>query len=150
MNYTEEDVERVARIIDPDPWPFCDAGGSWLKDAQVSERINIAKEKARAALSSIPRQNEWQDIATAPKGRKVMAGFLNEVGNWRTIVAKYYPPKTLDWSEDCAEYDADDADEDGYAPEGWYEESETHESILPCSPTHWMPLPAPPAPKEGT
>ena len=83
--------------------------------------------------------SEWQPIETAPKGQKLIAGFFNVAGYWRTIIAKYYPQNTLEWHED---FDPDDESE--YAPEGWYEESETHENILPCSPTHWMPLPSPP------
>jgi hypothetical protein len=44
------------------------------------------------------------------------------------------------------ENDRDDLDDDGYAPEGWYEESETQDAILPTEepPTHWMALPTPP------
>ena len=87
----------------------------------------------------------WQPIETAPKGRKLLLGYWNKVGNWRTVTGCYYPPQTLQM-----EYDRDDLDDDGYAPEGWYEESETQEAILPTDeyPTHWVPLPAAPsAPK---
>ncbi len=88
---------------------------------------------------------EWQPIATAPKGRKVLAGYWNKLKKWRTVTARYYLPQTLQMEDD-----RDDLDDDGYAPEGWYEESETQDGILPTDepPTHWMPLPAEPA-KNG-
>lgn len=82
----------------------------------------------------------WQLIDTAPKGRKIIAGYFNGCGNWRSVMACYYPPKTLDWNSDY-----DGGDEDGYAPEGWYEEIENSETIYPMgSPTHWQPVPEPP------
>lgn len=79
---------------------------------------------------------DWQDIATAPKGRKLIAGYTNRAGKWRTVMACYYKPETLE----------SELEESGWAEEGWYEESETHEEIMPCDcePTHWMPLPPPP------
>ena len=81
--------------------------------------------------------DNWHPIESAPKGFKVLAGYLNEAGKWRTVIARYYPENSLTAAEDS---------EDEFAPEGWYEESETHEELLPIlPPTHWMPLPAPPA-----
>lgn len=76
----------------------------------------------------------WQPIETAPKGVKVLAGFRNSHGHWRTILATYYVEGSLDWEDG----------EGDYAPEGWYEETETHDTILPCAPTHWQSLPEPP------
>lgn len=84
----------------------------------------------------------WQPIETAPKGRKIIAGYFNSSGKWRTIMACYFEAKTLD-----ANHDYIDGDEDGFAPEGWYEISETHcEDLLPTDhpPTHWMPQPVAP------
>ena len=87
----------------------------------------------------------WQPIETAPKGRKVLAGYFNKLGNWRTVMACYYLPQTLEAPDDIF-----DETSDGYAPEGWYEESESQESILPTDepPTHWMPLPAAPSQRQ--
>jgi hypothetical protein len=84
---------------------------------------------------------EWQPIETAPKGRKVIVAYRNRLGKWRTVMGHYYLPQTLQM-----ENDRDDLDDDGYAPEGWYEESETQDAILPTEepPTHWMALPTPP------
>ncbi len=85
--------------------------------------------------------SEWMPIETAPKGRKLLAGWYQSNGIWRTVTARYYPKGTLDWGED---FEGDD--DDGYAPEGWYEESETQDNILAikCL-THWMPIPDPPS-----
>lgn len=42
---------------------------------------------------------------------------------------------------------ADEVNGDFYMPEAWYEEYEGEEQIAHnISPTHWMPLPEPPAP----
>lgn len=95
---------------------------------------------AIAALEAM-EAGGWLPISEAPKGRKVLAGYKNKLGNWRTVTARYYLPQTL-----LLEDDRDDLDDDGYAPEGWYEESETQEVILRIEepPTHFQPLPTPP------
>ena len=101
--------------------------------------IDEEVEKARAALSS-PVTSPWQGIETAPKGQKIIAGYYNGLGRWRSIMACYYLSGTLEAGESY-----DGGDEDGYAPEGWYEESETHDEIRPCQiPTHWTRVPGPP------
>ena len=83
---------------------------------------------------------EWQPIETAPKNRKLLVAYPNVLGNWRIVTACYHTQ--LPWSEECdPPVDAGD-----YAPAGWYEESDSHETILPTTekPTHWMPLPKAP------
>lgn len=81
--------------------------------------------------------SEWQPIETAPRGRKVIAGYFNPLGNWRSVMARFYAERTLPASDDS---------DDEFAPPGWYEESETHDEILRMAePSHWMPLPKPPA-----
>ena len=83
---------------------------------------------------------DWQTIETAPKGKKVLAAYRNELGNWRRIIARYYLPGTLEAGDDD-----ENADENGYSLEGgWFEETGTHDYILRCNPTHWQALPEPP------
>lgn len=82
----------------------------------------------------------WQSIETAPKNRKMLVAYRNPLGNWRIVTACYHT--RLPWSED----DGWDSESE-FAPEAWYEESDSQDSILPTAsaPTHWQPLPAPPA-----
>lgn len=84
----------------------------------------------------------WQLIDSAPKGKKLIVGYPNKLGNWISVMACYYKPKTL--------YCDDDNNDDGYAREGWYEESESQETIFPTDepPTHWRPLPLAPDKKN--
>ncbi len=91
--------------------------------------VQLADANARCA----ELESQWHPIDTAPKQKKILAGYMNLLGNWRTITARYYGPETLE---------CDDSDS-GWADEGWYEESESHETLLrtDCEPTHWMPLP---------
>jgi len=105
-----------------------------------AQRIAKALTDAATALEAM-EAGGWLPISEAPKGRKVLAGYKNKLGNWRTVTARYYLPQTL-----LLEDDRDDLDDDGYAPEGWYEESETQEVILRIEepPTHFQPLPTPP------
>lgn len=114
-------------------------GVACITDAGA-QRIAKALTDAATALEAM-EAGGWLPISEAPKGRKVLAGYKNKLGNWRTVTARYYLPQTL-----LLEDDRDDLDDDGYAPEGWYEESETQEVILRIeeSPTHFQPLPTPP------
>jgi hypothetical protein len=117
---------------------------------QVLDILNAAPDElsseplaASPAVQAVPT---WQPIETAPKGRKIVVGYPNRLGKWRTVIACYYLPQTLQRED---EFDGDD--DDGYAPEGWYEESETQDGILPTdeAPTHWQPLPAAPIQRPG-
>ena len=88
------------------------------------------------------RAPAWQSIETAPKGRKLIVGYHNTHGNWRTIMATYYLPQTLLMEDDCDDL----CYADGYAPEGWYEECESQDTIRrpDAPPTYWMNLPMAP------
>ncbi len=90
--------------------------------------------------------SRWKPIETAPKGQKLLLGYRNGHGKWRTITGRYFLPGTLEATDSL---DESLIDENGCAPEGWYEESETHDELLPClQPTHWMPLPDAPTPDD--
>lgn len=81
---------------------------------------------------------DWRPIDTAPHHQNVLVAYRNEYGNWRRVRACYYGEGEL-MSDDSY----DDADEDGYAPEGWYEECDESNFALPISyePILWHPLP---------
>lgn len=87
-------------------------------------------------------------MESAPRMRKVLVFYVNELGNGRIVLACYYTAKSLEMdyeSEDLGDYD----DETGinYAPEGWYEEHEHDSPLMPLQiqPTHWQPLPSAPS-----
>lgn len=99
------------------------------------------------APPSDARKTGWLPIETAPRGKKLIAGYWNQLGNWRTVIARYYLPMTLPSTDDWAS-----EPECNFMPEGWYEESETHEEIykVECPPVLWMSLPPSPTPStEG-
>jgi hypothetical protein len=108
----------------------------------VEEIANLIEPHIRRALKRAPADDGWLPIEMAPKNRKIIAGYHNKLGKWRTTMARYYEAGTLDSYNDDTE--------DGFAAEGWYEESETHEELLPCdeTPTHWRPLPPAPTTAE--
>lgn len=92
----------------------------------------------------------WQPIETAPKtGRTLLLGYLNEAGKWRTVRGQWM-------SADYIDMNWEDPD-DPAGSEGWYETAVNADEIPNCwavTPTHWMPLPQPPAilakAKEGS
>ena len=105
-------------------------------ERQLDAITNSAEGGQNAAQLDVSVPAGWNPIETAPKGKKVIAGYWNKHGKWRSVMARYYLPETLD----------SDHTESGFSDEGWYEESETYEEIMPtdCEPTHWQPLPAAP------
>lgn len=126
MDKVEQAARALLEAIQPQNVPIAMTLGAYY------DRIWERAEALRAALA----EHGWQPIETAPKGRKVIAGYWNSAGKWRTVMACYYLEGTLD----CETNDS------GWAPEGWYEESETHEDIMPCDcePTYWHALFEPP------
>lgn len=87
--------------------------------------------------------NPWIAVTTEmPKpGRFVLAAFRNSLGNARVVRAEYSDGRTLQANDE-----ADDADEDGYAPAGWYESNEYEECHwrIDDPVEYWMPLPKSP------
>ena len=90
--------------------------------------------------------SEWQPIATAPKMRKVIVHYLNELGKHRTVMACYYLANSLEMSDDYTDVGEWEGADYGWAPEGWYEEHDQSDPIMALQgePDHWMPLPEPP------
>jgi hypothetical protein len=78
---------------------------------------------------------DWQPIATAPKGRRVLLYLPNEnigVGNWYCQTGEYHDDYAALEPQPFWRIDSDER--------GTY--SRAHQ------PTHWMPLPDPPTPRE--
>ena len=109
--------------------------------------IDTAMDAIREALAEQPAQQEpvaWRPIESAPKtGRKVILFYKNRLNVGRTVIARWLT------DEQATEIDADDVGLEG----GWYEcidnwDDFTEVAIHEGEPSHWMPLPAPPSPKQ--
>lgn len=122
---------------------ICSLGGG----GDERDRTLVALLRARDAVDI------WQDISTAPKGKKVIVSVPN--GKNRkpiTMMGRYWPRHTLGVADGYEDEDWVDQGDDGdsYMPAGWYEECEADDAPAHnITPTHWMPLPAPPS-LEGT
>ncbi|MCC6797676.1 MAG: hypothetical protein IT366_21365 [Candidatus Hydrogenedentes bacterium] len=95
---------------------------------------------------------KWLPIESASKdGTRVLVYYLNRSGKGRIAHAQYIPRFTEENWEDYAEY-CEEKDV-YYTPEGWYEICESWDDYssmkLIYEPTHWRPLPPPPAAQEG-
>jgi hypothetical protein len=104
------------------------------------EFVAALKKAIDTAIESKPaEQSLWQPIETAPKtGRTLLLGYPNSLGNWRTVRGEWLTQEYIDqnWEE---------PDE---AEAGWYEtsvEADDVPSCWPITPTHWQPMPKPPA-----
>ena len=83
--------------------------------------------------------------------QKVIAFYKNPLGKARTIMACYVPKfACLGYIDDDTDLEYDEATDESYLPEGWYEENEFEEVhyAVDGNITHWMPLPK--NPEEAT
>jgi hypothetical protein len=105
--------------------------GACKYDEEYAEKLR----EAAALLTEQSRQQEaWQPIETAPKDEDV--DVLLYVPGERALSIGHWEPEAY----------ATPGDEDSHIPEGWW-----GHLLWPVDgpqPTHWMPLPAPPQPKE--
>ena len=108
-----------------------------------SEKIPLLIPSNPGELTEAVRMSEaWQPIETAPKdGRTLLLGYLNSLGNWRTVRGQWMSQDYIDeYWEDPEGVEA-----------GWFEtcvEADEPPNCWPIDPTHWLPLP--PAPTKGT
>ena len=118
-----------------------------LNDVEAAYQITVANLRALVNELEATQPMQWQPIETAPKGRKLILGYKNGAGMWRTIIGKYVLPGTLELTEEAIDrLNLDDGDDGTYAPEGWYETPDNAEFIDPTyeTPIRWMPLPKEP------
>jgi hypothetical protein len=94
------------------------------RDTQTGAMGRITAIKA-ALTQGESRQTGWQDIATAPKDGRVVLVFSAARCVWSVVSAQ--------WRQDW--------------PNGGWDTISKH--TTPIVPTHWMPLPAAPAPADG-
>jgi hypothetical protein len=133
VRYEADRVRWLIGEIDKEPWILD-------YDADKHSAYSRLKSQQDAAIESKPaEQSLWQPIETAPKtGRTLLLGYPNSLGNWRTVRGEWL-------SQDYIEQNWEEPDE---AEAGWYEtsvEADDVPSCWPITPTHWQPLPKPPA-----
>jgi len=98
--------------------------------------------------------SDWISVTDRLPDKKVLAAYKNRLGNWRTIIAEYIPPRTqrcedfYDWDVGY-ESDYDEETDTEWVKEGWVECIDNWDefaSIDMCEGqvSHWMPLPKPP------
>lgn len=122
----DEPIEmRIARAVEPHLDPY------FTLNRDALDRI------AATIAAHLPR---WRPIDEAPKGEKLIVRYFNALGKARTQVACYYTDGTLE----------SETDESGFAPEGWYEETEAYEYLMPLEhePIYFLPLDALPEPPK--
>jgi hypothetical protein len=129
---------------------FLPSEAAGIETANAWRRVPYLIRQLRAALRQREeevRAEGWLPIESAPKGRKLIVGYFNPLGNWRSVIGRYYLDGTLE----------SETDKGGFAPEGWYEETEAYEYLMQMDqePTYYRSLPPPPAirrdsqPQEG-
>lgn len=110
-----------------------------------AQAVRMCADELDAALTQLEGQEGWQPIETAPKDGSLVLlwgdASLTEaaVGWWSG--EKNYPWAFIDSTERVEPLCCDHAAEDLVLPNAFSAEN---------GPTHWMPLPSPPAAKEPT
>jgi hypothetical protein len=99
-----------------------------------------------------PAPAPWQPIETAPRdGSRVLLSYQNAMKKWRRVIAFYAPKLSIEQDYDGDGWcDYDEANDRFFLPEGWHEcidnwDDYSSVAIVGVKPTHWMPLPPPPA-----
>lgn len=119
-------------------------------DALPKPHARYWYKKAKAAIAAYQAASGegWQPIETAPKMRKVIVTYVNELGKRRTVMACYYVEHSLEMNDDYEDVGIwVEAIGQSFAPAGWYEEIDHEGDIhaLGGDPDYWQPLPKPPA-----
>jgi hypothetical protein len=99
-------------------------------------------------------QDNWISVAERmpPAGTKVLAFYRNSMGVSRRICAEYigkHQRDAFDFDSDYGDTDYDEASDQYYWPEGWYERVDnwdelTHLAVTEGEITHWRVMPAVP------
>lgn len=136
MTKLEQAARQALEALEAETHPDWDCNSYHPKISSAIEALREALEAAPQPAAVGQEPVVWQPIDTAPNGKIVLVHYKNRLGNGRTMRARYHLSETLE----------SDNTESGWADEGWYEESEAYEYLMPLegTPTHWMPLPSAP------
>ena len=95
---------------------------------------------------------QWISVKDGLPEKKCLAYYINEMGNKRTVCAKYTKKYTEESRSDDEWIDYCETDDTYYYPEGWYEMIDNWDDYnfvtINYQVTHWMPLPSPPTDKD--
>lgn len=112
-------------------------------------------ERFAAAVLEKAQTPAWIPVSQQmpPVSRGVLAFYKNALGHGRIIRAEWIPAKTIVADTEDQESDYDEATDEFYVPQGWYEKINNWDDYSSVfvgegTITHWMPLPAPPAQRE--
>lgn len=125
----------------------------WVRDQW--DGGNSPNEEDFDRLFALARRGaamQWRPIGTAPKdGTRMLLAYHNSMHNWRRLIAFYAPKLTIEQQfDDKGWCDYDEANDRFCLREGWYEcidnwDDYSYVHMSGVTPTHWMPLPPPPA-----
>ena len=111
---------------------------------------NITKGLAKFAEL---QAQQWISVEDRLPDKKCLAYYANELGNARTVCAKYTKKYSEEAGTDDEWIDYCEADDTYYYPEGWYEMIDNWDDYtfvtINHQVTHWMPLPSPPINAEN-
>ena len=139
-------IDAVGDWKSNDEWQYADKEAAWkfffaagkessqavisAQCVKMSQYESIIFELRRQLAKAEQRVAEWQPISTAPKETEIFIG--------RFIDGKFMFGKSVLFYEQGNEFE-------GEFYRGWYWSiDDVYESVAEC-PTHWMPLPKPPA-----
>ena len=128
------------------------------KQNAILVRDTVAYPTIYDAIGELARCNAhdvdgWRPIETAPHNMSVLIYYKNELGKRRIVKASHCERWTVEANMDEDSYHEYSEEKDGYfMHEGWYEQIDNWPEYSSCFvnegiPTHWMPLPTPPAMK---
>ena len=135
----------------------CDDALAFINKIEMETGQQISDDLFDELVSMLDRASlpGWMPIESAPSAKPVLVAYRNRSDKWRIVKAvrleQFQEECSLDQEGDWFEYNEE---KDAYfTPAGWYEQidnwgdfSSVH--IYEGSPSHWMPLPAPPQEKE--
>lgn len=141
----EESPKNVACIL---------TNGEVEQEPDADLRFMVAARTALPQLITEVERSQWQTIETASPLESVLIYYLNSAGMGRRIKARYVPRFTVEDCSDDGEWFEWGPNETGpYLPEGWYEQIDNWDDLAEVfvneKPSHWMPLPPPPALQSG-